>query len=173
MSEWTAWLGRSVPDLRRRVLALDAAPVRRGGGVVGPVRGGSSPARDSVIALRQDAVRMVREREGVHREVLGAGAARLQFETGCQFLVATAHEVEAVDFDALWVTGRVVTGLLARLDQVEGVADTDRVVAGLDEGAACPGCGHTVVRFRPVGWEATCLRCGHRWEPPTPLLRWG
>ena len=55
MSEWVDWLRWGAPELARRVNALDASPVRRGGGPVHAGFGAASPARDAVIALQQDA----------------------------------------------------------------------------------------------------------------------
>jgi hypothetical protein len=168
MSEWVDWLRWGAPELARRVNALDASPVRRGGGSVHTGFGAASPARDAVIALQQDARRTVREREALHRGALKAGLPRLGLAEGCDFLAATAAAVEAADFETLWDTGRAVTRLLARCDQVEGLAEPVRVIRGLDGGTACPACSHGVALFDGV--HATCLRCRERWLPLVPLL---
>lgn len=132
MSEWVDWLRWGAPELARRVNALDASPVRRGGGPVHAGFGAASPARDAVIALQQDACRTVREREALHRGALKAGLPRLGLAAGCDFLAATAAAVEAADFETLWDTGRAVTRLLTRCDQVEGLAEPVRVIRGLE-----------------------------------------
>ena len=97
MSEWVDWLRWGAPELARRVNALDASPVRRGGGPVHAGFGAASPARDAVIALQQDARRTVREREALHRGALKAGLPRLGLTAGCDFLAATAAAVSIVE----------------------------------------------------------------------------
>lgn len=168
MSEWVDWLRWGAPELARRIEVLDASPVRRGGGPVHTGFGSASPARDAVIALQQDARRTVREREALHRGALKAGLPRLGLRDGCDFLAATAAAVEGADFDTLWGTGRAITRLLSRCDQVEGLAEPVRVIRGLDEDTACPACRHGVALFDGV--HATCLRCRERWLPLVPLL---
>ena len=168
-SEWVEWMRWGAPELARRITALDPTPVRRGATMVGgPVAGSRSPARDAVIALAQDAAATVREREALHRGVLRAGIARLGLTAGCDFLAATAAEVLRADPDTLWGTGRAVTRLLARCDQVEGLADEVRVIRGLDAECACPGCGGTVVAFD--GERARCVLCRESWFPLRPIL---
>jgi len=61
-----------------------------------------------------------------------------------------------------------VTRLLARCDQVEGLAEPVRIIRGLDGDTACPACSHGVALFDGV--HATCLRCRERWLPLVPLL---
>jgi len=93
-----------------------------------------------------------------------AGLTRGAGATGA----ARAAAVEAADFETLWDTGRAVTRLLARCDQVEGLAEPVRVIRGLDGDTACPACSHGVALFDGV--HATCLRCRERWLPLVPLL---
>lgn len=167
-SEWVSWIHWGAPEVARRIKTMDTSPIRRPAPVISSSFCAMSPARDTVIALAQDAARVVREREALHRGVLRAGIARLSLEAGCQFLAATAAEVERADFDTLWGTGLALTHLLARCDQVEGLAAPVRVMRGLADDRACPACGHTVVMFD--GTQAKCLRCHEEWLPLQPLL---
>lgn len=167
MSEWVDWIQWGAPEVARRVAALDPTPGRSGHGPAAGRFAGRAPARHAVIALAQDAARIVREREAMHRGVLRAGLARLGMVEGCAFLAATAAEVERADFEVLWGTGRALTLLLARCDQVEGLAEPVRVLRDCDP--PCPECGHGVVLFD--GERAACLRCRASWVPVLPPLR--
>ena len=168
MSEWVDWMRWGAPEVARRIGGLDPMPVRQGGGPAHAGFGAAAPARDAVIALAQDAARIVREREALHRGVLKAGLARLGLDEGCRFLAATAAAVEAADFDTLWGTGRALTHLLARCDQIEGISEPVRILRGLAADCSCPACGHAVAAFD--GARARCIRCRAEWLPLVPLL---